>query len=66
MRQDVFCGLLFGGVSLGRNFEKSQNMRDGSVLAKFAIAPVYGHFRSCGLQQNVVLCLHLKIILFRR
>ena len=37
-------------------------MRDGGVLAKFAIARLYGHFGSRGLQQNVVLCLHFKCI----
>ena len=29
-----FCGLHFGGVSFGRNFAKSQKMRDEGVLAK--------------------------------
>ena len=56
----------FGGVSLGRNFAKSQKMRDGGVLAKFAIARLYGHFGSRGLQQNVVLCLCSQCILIRR
>ena len=55
MRQGVFCGLIFGGVFLGRNFAKSQKMRDGGVLAKFAIARLYGHFGSRGLPQNVEL-----------
>ena len=66
MRQAIFCGLLFGGVSLGRNFAELQKMHDEGVLAKFAIARLYGHFGSRGLQQNVVLCLHLKCILIRR
>ena len=61
-----FCGLIFGGVSLGRNFAKSQKMRDEGVLAKFAIARLYGHFESRGLQQNLVLCLHFKCILIKR
>ena len=61
-----FCGLLFGGVSLRRNFAEFQEMRDESVLAKFAIAWLYGHFWSRGLQQNVVLYLHFKFILIRR
>ena len=61
-----FCGLHFGGVSFGRNFAKSQKMRDEGVLAKFAIARFYGHFGSRGLQQNVVLCLHFKCMLVRR
>ena len=56
MPQDVFCGLLFGGVSLGRNFANSQKMCDRGVLAKFSIARLYGHFRGRGLQQNVLLC----------
>ena len=63
---ECFFGLLFEGVSLGRSFEKSQKMRDGGVLVKFAIARLYGHFGSRGLQQNVVLCLHFKYILIRR
>ena len=66
MRPGVFCGLLFGGVSLGRNFAEFQKMRDEGVLAKFAIARLYGHFGSRGLQQNVLLCLHFKYILIRR
>ena len=41
-------------------------MRDEGVLAKFAIARLYGHFGSGGLQRNVVLCLHFKCILIRR
>ena len=48
------------------HFAKSQTMRDEGVLAKFAIAGLYGHFRSRGLQQNVVVCLHLKGILIKR
>ena len=66
LRPGVFCGLLFGGVSLGRNFAEFQKMRDEGVLAKFAIARLYGHFGSRGLQQNVLLCLHFKYILIRR
>ena len=61
-----FSGLPFGGVSVGRNFAEFQKMRDEGVLAKFAIARLYGHFGSRGLQQNVVLCLHSKCILIRR
>ena len=61
-----FSVLLFGGVSLGRNFAKFQKMRDEGVLAKFAIARLYGHFGSRGLQQNVVLCMHLKCIVITR
>ena len=61
-----FCGLLFGGVSLGRNFAEFQKMRNEGVLAKFAIARLYGHFGSYGLQLNIVLCLHFKCILIKR
>ena len=61
-----FCGLPFGGVSLGRNFAEFQKMRDAGVLAKFAIAQLYGHFGSRGLQQNVVLCLLSKRKLIKR
>ena len=34
-------------------------MADLGVFAKFDITPLYGHLRSCSLQQNAVLCLHL-------
>ena len=60
------CGLRFGGVSLGGNFAKSQKMCDEGVLAKFAIAPLYLHFGSRGLQRNVVLCLHFMCVLIKR
>ena len=66
MRQGVFCGLLSAGVSLGRNFAEFQKMRDEGVLAKFAIARLYGPFGSRGLQENVVLCLQFKCILISR
>ena len=65
-RQGVFCGLFSGGVFLGRSFAEFQKMRDEGVLAKFSIARLYGHFGSRGLQQNVVLCLHLKCIVISR
>ena len=55
-----------GGVSLGRNFGDFQKTRDEGVLAKFAIARLYGHYGSRRLQQNVVLCLHFKSIVIRR
>ena len=61
-----FCGLLSGGVSLGRNFAEFQKIRDEGVLAKFPIARLYWHYGSRGLHQNVVLCLHLRRILIRR
>ena len=60
-----FCSLNFGGVSLGRNFAGVKKMREEGVLAKFAIARLYGNFGSRGLQQNGVLCLHFKSILIR-
>ena len=41
-------------------------MADLGVLAKFVIARLYEHLWSCSLQQNVLLCLHLKRILIRR
>ena len=41
-------------------------MSHEGVLAKFAIARLYGHFGSRGLQQNVVLCLHFKRIVIKR
>ena len=66
LRQGVFCGLLFAGVSPGRNFAEFQKMRVEGVLAKFAIARLYGHFGSHGLLRNVVLCLHFKCILIKR
>ena len=66
MRQGVLCGLLFGGISLGRNFAEFQKIRHEGVLAKFAIARLYGNFGSRGLQQNVVLCLHFKFVVIRR
>ena len=45
-----FCGLRFGGVSPRRNFAEFQEMRDEGVLAKFAIAWLYGHFGSRGFK----------------
>ena len=50
-----FSGLLSGGFSPGRNFAEFQKMRAEGVLAKFAIARLYGHLGSRGLLQNVVL-----------
>ena len=44
------------GLSLGRNFAEFQKTLDEGLLAKFAIAQFYGHFKSRGLQQNVLLC----------
>ena len=56
MRQGVFSGLLSAGFSPGRNFPDFQKMRAEGVLAKFAIARLYGHLGSRGLLENVVLC----------
>ena len=66
MRQGVFSCLLFAGFSPGRSFAEFQKFRAEGVLAKFAIARLYGHFGSRGLLQNVVLCWHCKCILIRR
>ena len=62
MRQGVFSGLLSGGLCPGRNFAEFQKMRADGVLAKFAIARIYGHLGSFGLLQNVVLRWHFKCI----
>ena len=61
-----FYGLLSAGFFPGRNFAEFQKMRAEGVLAKFAIARLYGHLGSRGLLQNVVLCWHFKCILVRR
>ena len=61
-----FFGLVFGGLSLARNFAEFQKMREDGDLAKIAIARLCGYFRSRGLQQNIVLCLHLKCIVISR
>ena len=66
MRQGVFCGLLFAGFSPGRNFAEFQKMGAEGVLAKFAIARLYGQFGIGGLLQNVVLCWHFKCIVIKR
>ena len=67
--QDVFeapiVGLLFWAFSLGPPLAKSQKMADLGVLAKFVITRLYGHLWSRSLQQNVVLCLHVKCILIK-
>ena len=62
----VFSGLLSAGFFHGRNFAEFQKMRAEGVLAKFAIARLYGHLGSRGLLQNVVLCWHFKCILISR
>ena len=65
LRQGVFCGLLFAGVSPGRNFAEIQKTRAEGLLGKLAIARLCGHFGSRGLQQNVVLCWPFKCNLSR-
>ena len=62
MRQGFFSGLLSVGFSPGRNFAEFRKMRAEGVLAKFAIARLYGHLGSRGLLQNVLLCWHFKYI----
>ena len=64
--QVVIYGLLFAGVSPGRNFAEFQKTHAEALLAKFAIARLSGHFGSRSLEQNVVLCWHFKCILIRR
>ena len=66
MRQGVFSCLSSAGLSPGCNFAEFQKMHAEGVLAKFAIARLYGHFGSRGLLQNVVLCWHFKCIVIRR
>ena len=56
----------FWAFSLGLPLAKSQKMADLGVLGKFVITRLYGHFWSRGLQQNVVLWLHFKLIPIRR
>ena len=61
-----FSGLLSGGFSPGRNFADFQKIRAEGVLAKFAIARLYGQLGSRGLLHNVVLCWQFKCILIKR
>ena len=49
MPKNVFCGLVFRGLSLRRNFAEFQKKRDEGDLAKFAISRLCGHFRIRGL-----------------
>ena len=58
--------ILFWAFCLSSPLAKSQKMADLGVLAKFVITRLYGHLWSRSLEQNVVLCLHLKSILIRR
>ena len=70
MRQGVYeapiVDLLFWAFSLGPPLAKSHKMADLGVLCKFVITRLYGQFSSRGLQQNVLLWLHLKRIPIRR
>ena len=66
MRQGVFSGFFSEGFFPGHNFAEFQKMRAEGVLAKFAIARLYGHLGNRDLLQNVVLCWHFKFILIRR
>ena len=61
-----FCGLLFAGLSPGRNFAEFQETRAEGLLGKFDIACLHGHFGSRSSQQNVVLGWPLKKILIRK
>ena len=66
MRQGVFSGLLSAGRSPGCNFAEFQKMRAEGVLAKFAIARLYGHLGSRGLLQNFVIGWHFKYMVITR
>ena len=66
MRQGFFSALLSAGFSHGRNFAEFPLIRAEGVLAKFAIARLYGQLGSRGLLQNVVLCWHFKCIVIKR
>ena len=65
LHQGGFCGLLFAGVSPGRNFAEFMKTRAEDLLGKFNIARLHGHFGSRGLQQNVVLGWHFKEMLIK-
>ena len=56
-----FFGLLCAGLSPGRNFAEFQKMRAEGVLAKFAIARLYGHLGSRGFLQNCCATLALPV-----
>ena len=58
MRQGVFLAFFLQVFPLVATFAEFQKMRAEGVLAKFAIARLYGHLGSRGLLQNFVLCLH--------
>ena len=66
LRQGAFSGLVSAGFFPGRNFAEFQKMRAEDVVAKFAMAWLYGHLGSRGLLQNVVLCWQFKCSLIRK
>ena len=70
LRRSVFqaleVGLLFGPVSLGPPFAKSQKTGDLSVLGQFVRTRRCEQFWSRRLRQKVVRCLHFKGILMSR
>ena len=70
LRRGVFqapeVGLLFGPVSLGPPFAKSQKTADLGVLGQFVRTRRCGHFWSRRLRQKVVRCLHFERILMSR
>ena len=61
-----FFGVPSARLFPGRNFAEFQKMRAEGVLAKLAIARLYGHLESRGLLQNVVLCWHFNCTLMKR
>ena len=60
-----FSGLLFAVVSPGPSFAEFQKTRAWGPLGKFDIARLHGHFKRRGLEQNVLLGWHFKVILAR-
>ena len=52
--QALYVGLLFGQVSLGPPFAKSQKMGDLGILAEFVITRLCGRFWSRRLRRKVV------------
>ena len=64
-RPGVFTGLLFAVVSPGPNFAEFQKTRAGGPLGKFVIPRPHGHFKTRGLQLNVLLGWHFKEILVK-
>ena len=59
-------GLLFGPVSIGPPFAKSQKTGDLSVLGQVVRTQRCGYFWSRRSRQKVVRCLHFKHIQMRR